>query len=272
MIPRCNLHTHTTYCDGKASPLEMVQAALTQGLTGLGFSGHSFTSFDDSYCMSREATAAYVDEIRNLQKEYQGRIPIYLGIEQDYFAEPAEYPYDFILGAVHYVEKENRFWDVDWSEARFRMVVEQCFGGDYYAYAQAYYAQVAQLKRKTGCHIVAHLDLLTKFNEGELLFCEGDRRYRDAAFSAIATLCREDVLFELNTGAISRGYRSVPYPSAMLLREICRLGGQVILGSDSHIPDTLLFGFEESIRLVKSCGFHAVVVLTEHGFTEVGIG
>ena len=121
MIPRCNLHTHTTYCDGNASAREMVQAALAQGMTGLGFSGHSFTSFDDSYCMSREATAAYVAEIRSLQMEYGDQLPIYLGIEQDYCAEAPEYTYDFILGAVHYVEKEGRFWDVDWSEARFRM-------------------------------------------------------------------------------------------------------------------------------------------------------
>ena len=32
MIPRCNLHTHTVYCDGSNSVDEMVEAAINAGL------------------------------------------------------------------------------------------------------------------------------------------------------------------------------------------------------------------------------------------------
>ena len=36
---RFSYHTHTTFCDGKNTPMEMAEAALRQGLTALGFSG-----------------------------------------------------------------------------------------------------------------------------------------------------------------------------------------------------------------------------------------
>ena len=44
---RFNLHTHSTWCDGKSTPEEMIQAALAQGLTTLGFSSHSMLPYND---------------------------------------------------------------------------------------------------------------------------------------------------------------------------------------------------------------------------------
>ena len=43
-----NAHTHTTFCDGKNTAEEMVQAALDNGFVSLGFSGHSFISPTDT--------------------------------------------------------------------------------------------------------------------------------------------------------------------------------------------------------------------------------
>ncbi len=35
-----NYHTHTTYCDGKNTPEEIVLCAIEKGFTSIGFSGH----------------------------------------------------------------------------------------------------------------------------------------------------------------------------------------------------------------------------------------
>ncbi|MBO5371040.1 MAG: PHP domain-containing protein, partial [Clostridia bacterium] len=37
-----DLHTHTTYCDGKDSPEDMVKTAIEKGLRVIGFSGHIY--------------------------------------------------------------------------------------------------------------------------------------------------------------------------------------------------------------------------------------
>ena len=57
-------HVHTAYCDGKSTPEEIVTSAIKKGMTHIGFSGHSYTFFDESYCMSKEATKEYISSVR----------------------------------------------------------------------------------------------------------------------------------------------------------------------------------------------------------------
>ena len=47
-----NFHTHTSFCDGKNTPEELVLYAIEQGCAELGFSGHSYVDFDKESCMS----------------------------------------------------------------------------------------------------------------------------------------------------------------------------------------------------------------------------
>ena len=72
-----NFHTHTTLCDGKNTPEEMILAALEKGFTALGFSGHGYTDFDLRYCM--QDWEGYLAEIRRLKEQYRGKIESYLG-------------------------------------------------------------------------------------------------------------------------------------------------------------------------------------------------
>ena len=78
-----DLHTHTRYCDGKNTPEEMVKAAIEKGLTRIGFSGHSYTFFDERYCMSIPNVIRYIAEINGLKESYRGKIEILCGVEQD---------------------------------------------------------------------------------------------------------------------------------------------------------------------------------------------
>ena len=40
-----NLHTHSTYCDGKDTPEEIINAALDMGFDSVGFSSHSYMHY-----------------------------------------------------------------------------------------------------------------------------------------------------------------------------------------------------------------------------------
>ena len=53
------------------------------------------------------------------------------------------------------------------------------------------------------------------------------------------------VPFEINTGAISRGYQDNPYPSETVIKMIKERGGKFILNSDSHSVDTIAFEFDK---------------------------
>ena len=83
-----NYHTHTTFCDGRDTPEQLVQEAIRLGCPALGFSGHSYTPYEAAW-MPKEHILPYQAEIRRLQAVYSGQIRILLGIEQDYYSDEA---------------------------------------------------------------------------------------------------------------------------------------------------------------------------------------
>ena len=239
-----NYHTHTVYCDGNDTPEALVLEAIRLGCPSIGFSGHSFTEFDQSYCMSREKTEEYKREVSSLKEKYRGQIEILLGVEQDYYSEEPTDEYDYVIGSVHYILKDGVYLTVDWTREQQEEDVKIYYGGDFYAYAEDYYKIVADIYRKTKCDIVGHFDLITKFNQDDALFDTKDERYRNAALAAVRALLKTPAAFEINTGAIARGLRTEPYPAKFILDEIYREGGEVLITSDCHAKENLLFGFD----------------------------
>ena len=245
-----NYHTHTTYCDGKNTPEELIEEAIALGMAELGFSGHSYTDFDSSWCMSRENTERYRTEIASLKVKYKDKLSIKLGIEQDYLSDEFPVGYDFVIGGVHWVKKDGVYIPVDESAEILCDAIEKHYGGDIYALCEDYYTAVGDLYNRTGCDIIAHFDLVTKFNEGDTLFDTNNKRYKDAVRGALDILLKAPVLFEINTGAISRGYRTEPYPSADIIKIIKENSGKLILSSDCHDKKNLCFEFNKYKDLI----------------------
>ncbi|HAL63160.1 MAG: histidinol-phosphatase [Firmicutes bacterium] len=235
-----DLHVHTTYCDGINTPEEMVLAAIQKGMECLGFSAHSYTFFDQSYCMTKADD--YKHEIARLKEKYKDKIKILCGVEQDFYSEEPTDGYDYVIGSVHYIKIDKNYIPVDESAQILIDAANKYFGGDFYKLADTYYKTVAQIKN---ADIIGHFDLITKFNEDFCLFDENDERYEKSYKDALDALLRQDVYFEINTGAISRGYKKAPYPSKNILDYIKSGGGKTILSSDSHSIDGLLFQFEK---------------------------
>ncbi len=239
-----DFHIHTTFSDGKCTPEELVLLALEKGMTHIGFSDHSYTPFDPDYCMSPEKETEYRKEIQRLKEKYAEKIEIFCGIEQDYYSEKAYEGYDYMIGSVHYVKAGDEYLPVDKSADDLKAAIEKHFGGDPISFAEEYFKTVGNVLEMTGADIVGHFDLLTKFNERELIIDENDPRYIKAWQDAVDRLIPYGKYFEINTGVIARGYKSAPYPAAPIKEYIKKKGGKFILSSDSHRP-TLCFGFDE---------------------------
>lgn len=282
-----NLHTHTTYCDGNSTPEEIVQSAIENGFESIGFSGHAHAGWAD-YSMTREATKKYREDIISLRDKYADQIRIYLGIEQDFFSDAIDYPWDFIIGSVHCVLVNDVFIPVDESREDFVAAVTQYYEGHVYEFLADYYRSVARLPQVTSCDVIGHFDLVSKFNEDGSLFDPGHPKYVEAWTSALDKIFASAAvgslftgyqrngasitgapIFEINTGAMSRGYRKAPYPAADQLRAICARGGRIMISSDSHDASTLDAYFEEAADLAKEAGFTEQTVLTDEGFISV---
>lgn len=261
-----DFHVHTNFCDGKNTPEEMIAAALKLGVKKLGFSGHAHVSFDEANTMSITGTERYKREIRDLAAKYKDKIKIFCGVEQDYYSDLPISDYDYIIGSVHsiFFDKFN-FFHVDLSAQALQDAANKYFCGDIYALIGLYYEyEINNInniikKIKNASHaiqpcIIGHFDLITKFNEGEILFSEENKRYVDAAFGALDELLKTGCPFEINTGAMSRGYRTSPYPSVKILKRLAEKGGRVILSSDSHNTSSLCYKFQECAQLVETLG------------------
>lgn len=270
-LPKSNLHTHTTFSDGKNTAEEVVLSAIRTGMNTLGFSEHSACAHV-TYGMRVGEESAYHKEILRLRSVYEGQLNILLGIEQDVASPAVEYPYDYLIGSVHLLEKDGVYFPVDSAEHILRESIATLYGGNVFGVIRDYYEAEAQVFARTHCDIVGHFDLITKFNEGGALFDESDHRYRKYALDALDALLENDVLFEINTGAIARGYRKTPYPSPMLLHRIAEKRGRVTLSADAHRKDDLLCAFEPALQLAKAAGIGSVFVMADGKWKEEPLG
>ena len=123
-----NLHTHTTFCDGKSTAEETVIEAIKKGFTSLGFSGHGYTAFELGSCMKDEY--GYIKEINRLKELYRDKIEIYLGTEEDAFAPIDRSKYEYIItdkiqvSSTNIVNFEDKIKYPD-------LFVTQCIYADY---------------------------------------------------------------------------------------------------------------------------------------------
>lgn len=267
-----DLHTHTRHCDGQNTAEQMAAAALAAGMTDYGFSCHGRTPFDPAHSLQNEED--YVRDIRALQKQYEGRLRIYCGVEQDFYA-PVEKRdrFDYLIASLHHYkdEQNDTYYCLDTTPEELDLCIRQCFGDDPYRLAQTYYALEAENVLQNRPDIIAHFDLIIKNNQANRFFNETDVRYRNAALESVVACLAVDAPFELNSGAIFRAYRETPYPADFLLREILQRGGRVCLSSDAHATDAIGFRFAEGLELLRTIGFRSVAVWRNGRFEEQGI-
>ena len=272
LLTKSNLHTHTLFADGKHTAEEVVLSAIDGGMEVLGFSEHSFHSNPTVFGMqSPERQEEYRQEIERLKGVYADQIKILCGIEQDSHSGVPTDIYDYVIGSVHYLHLDGEFCPVDLVAEDVLDAIKLHCGGDPIRYAKAYFEAVARVEEDTQCDIVGHFDLLTKFNERTPIFDTTDPRYIKAGLEALDALLEKNVIFEINTGAMARGYRTMPYPAPIFLRRIAEKRGNVVLSSDCHHKDYLTYGFDKALQIVKASGIGSVLTMTKDGWKNIAI-
>ena len=264
-------HNHTTFCDGKNTVEEMVLSAIAHGCDSIGLSEHSFVSIDHTYGIFGDEISIYRSEVQAAKEKYKDKINVFLGIEQDVASDTSSYTdaYDYKIGSVHSVRKNGGDYSIDSKREDFEMVVYDIYGGDVYTFCEDYFKRLETVYDVTKCDIVGHIDLVAKFNENGEYFDENNERYVAAAEKAIKKLASDGVIFEMNTGAISRGYRKTPYPAKRLLEAIKREGGRITYSSDCHAAESILCGYEDAVKIAKECGFEGFMKLVNGEFKLV---
>ena len=267
-----NLHMHTTYTDGKNKPEAMVLEAIKRGFDSIGFSEHSYNPFCSAPGqLTVERMREYKKEIRALKEAYKGQIDIFCGLEMESFSRVPTEGLDYLIGSVHYLDCGGKILGFDRGLQETLTYINENFGGDSLRFARKYYETVATLPQHHKVDILGHFDLVTKNNEQGRFIDTGAKEYLDAGMEAIHTLKGKIPLFEVNTGAIARGYRTAPYPQMEFLREFQQCGFGAVITSDCHDQNFLDCFYEEAAQMLQEAGFRSKWILTDEGFREVGL-
>ena len=271
---QCSVHTHTVFCDGRNTAEEMAAAAFALGVRHYGFSGHSHTPvpYDRDVGMALDLTD-YRRELERLREVYRGRMEILWGIEQDSCSpQPVPDWLDYWIGSVHSIQdpETGTYYGMDYSREMLQRCARELCHGDMLAVTEAYYRDVGDMAERKPT-ILGHIDLVTKMNGDGSLFDEDCPRYRRAALEALHRADPAATLLEINTGAISRGYRKTPYPAPFLLEEWRRMGGRIILTADTHWADTILYGYALAAERARAAGFDSAVILTLDGAQDCAL-
>jgi histidinol-phosphatase (PHP family) len=179
-----------------------------------------------------------VNEVLRLRGEYFGKIEVMLGLEMDFLDGLenycrdliARYPWDYIIGSVHYLD----------TACRLGAWPKNC-GGDIGAHYKRYFEQLRKLARSGICDIIAHFDIPRRTGQ--------DPTAANAADIAdtLREIANAGLSLEINTS----GYRHAelphpaPYPNFPIIKEAIALGIPMTVNSDSHDPQHVGWKFAE---------------------------
>jgi len=158
---------------------------------------------------------------------------------------------------------------VDGPAEEYRELVNVVFGGDVKAFAETYFSLMAEMITTQTPDIVGHLDLIKKNNQNSLFFSETEKWYRDKVEDLLEIISRHNVIVEVNTGGIARGYLDEVYPSEWILKLIREMDIPVVLNSDAHHPDWIDAYYPEAVKILKNIGFSHQRVLLDGTWQNV---
>ncbi|MBL6765003.1 MAG: histidinol-phosphatase HisJ family protein [Verrucomicrobiae bacterium] len=243
-------HMHTPLCRHAAGePVEYAARAIEVGLTEIGFSDHSPMRQDnfDEWRMNADQLSEYVEKVEKARADYP-QLKIRLALEVDYIPGhedwirelSAMYPWDYLIGSVHYVSDD---WEVDHpdklSEWRSRDKM-QVWG--------VYFDRLTMAAESRLFDIIGHADLVKKF-------CFYPDRDCTPLFERfLHSAAKNNTAIELNTAGLRKECREI-YPARHILNLAFTRGVRVTFGSDAHKPDEVGMDFEAAIRLARSVGY-----------------
>lgn len=270
MDEKINFHTHSTFCDGKNAPEEIILTAIQKGFSVLGFSAHSLFPFAASWHVAPDNHENYVSTIKNLAKKYENRIKILCGFEADFLPPIATlqksqfeaFSPDFLIGAVHYVTSEKGFLAADGSAEKVDKGIKKLFDGDGKKCVCEYFEAQRQMLKSGNFQIWAHPDLARIRNGVLNFFDENDDWYKEELKSVVKTAAKSGVVAEINTGAIARNTMDDFYPSEYFLNLLFQAKIPVCVNSDCHDKSKLDCAFERAYNVARKVGYKELVYPT----------
>ncbi|WP_184405358.1 histidinol-phosphatase [Geomicrobium halophilum] len=259
-----DLHTHHQRCGHAVGEIEdYVIAALDQGLDAIGISDHApFFGSDKEQelpgvAMAKLEFPAYVEEVLQLKKKYANRIEVLLGVEADFLPDHVhtyeqqlqKYPFDYVIGSVHFTLGRNIFDKSRWESADASEMLKV---------KEAYYDLIAASAQTGSYQVLGHIDAIKGFcpEMADLKTNKVDE--------ALKVIAKNHVAIEVNTSGKMKDCGGW-YPGDDLLERAFHYNVPITLGSDAHDPQRVGDDLEAVREKLKSIGFTEWCYFREKG-------
>lgn len=259
-------HVHTHYSADCETPMSAsCKAAVAAGITEIAFTDHvEHEPADMSFGYYRYG--AFMADLATVREQFEGWLTILAGAEVDFNTSIAddveafleEHDYDFVIGSVHY----GAFGEIIFPEYFAGKTLDDVF--------LSYFEQVQAAAETGWFDTIGHLDLPKRYAP----FALGPfdpTRYRASLEAVFRTLISRGVSFEINTS----GLRQTPgtsMPGPQIVRWYVDAGGELLtVGSDSHVPETIGAGIEETFDMLELCGVDTISSFRRRTRREVPI-
>ncbi|WP_180900278.1 histidinol-phosphatase [Martelella soudanensis] len=270
------------FCDHASSSLQqVVQAAIDEGFTHYGLSEHCPRYREQDLYPGEErlgieglirAFEGYVIRAFALREEYARHIELLVGFETEklppenwleaMLSLKSAHPFDYVVGSVHDI---NGRW-VDYSPQETSRLAEDLGGTE--ALQLAYFRSVTDMVEQLRPDIVAHLDLVRKFEPPGFSFSDRVAKEIERLLDAIQAY---GGVIDVNCAAFRNGYGPV-YPLPQILSRARQMGIPATFGDDSHGVDTVGVGLEQSRQAICAAGYSQISYLTrDHGWQSADI-
>jgi len=243
-------HMHTRLCrHAVGDPTDLAAQAVKLGLTEIGFSEHNPMPRDDwdDWHMLQADLDLYVRNVQKARRDHPG-LTIKLALEMDFIPGQedwirqlaARHPWDYIIGAVHYVSDS---WDLDNPKR-----ISEWNRRDAFEVWTAYFERLTQAAESGLFEIIAHADLCKKF-------CFYPKENCTALFARfLNTAKKSQVALELNTAGLRKDCKEI-YPSRQIVQMAAEIGLPITFGSDAHAPGEVAMDFAEAVQLARDAGY-----------------
>jgi len=245
---------HTPLCGhAVGEPSEYVEQAVKVGLSEIGFSDHAplVSHADARYTMNFAQLPVYHEMIHQTQARYKN-FTIKLGIEADFipgFEKKTQqilssYPYDFVIGSVHFIDR----WAFDDPDEKIKWRDK-----DIDTVYKDYYKLLRQSAESGLYDIMGHVDLVKKFGHR----AAGD--FTEEIERTAAVFKKSSVVVEINTSGLRKPVQEI-YPSLSALKIYSKAGVPITFSSDSHDPKDVGRDYDKAAELAKQAGYSEYVV------------
>ena len=263
-MQRFNLHTHSTYSDGKCPMEETIEEAVKQGLHTLGFSDHSMVPFESNVSIQNDKVDEYVNHLKELKTQYSDKITILSSMEMEFIPDIVtnfqktkhELDLDYLIGSVHLVGTDPKhLWFIDGKNIEpYDEGLRDYFGGDIRKGVRAYFDQENLMIETEKFDIIGHFDKI-KMNARGRYFQEDEKWYRDMVLETLDLIKQHVLIVEINTRGLYKQRYNGFYPAQWLLPRMKELNVPVVICSDAHKYFELTYYFKEAEEALKSVGY-----------------